>query len=110
MKKLDNSTLDRLLFSVNKPYQYAGHELYSYNKDFDTSDVRFAIAFPDKYEVGASNLGHRIIYDILNSIDGCMCDRAYAPDTSFTWAFLAAFAPKSMVSRVPFLCWERKSR
>ena len=81
MKKLDNSTLDRLLFSVNKPYQYAGHELYSYNKDFDTSDVRFAIAFPDKYEVGASNLGHRIIYDILNSIDGCMCDRAYAPDT-----------------------------
>lgn len=36
--------------------------------------------------------------------------RAYAPDTSFTWAFLAAFAPKSMVSRVPFLCWERKSR
>ena len=80
MKKLDNTTLDRLLYSVNKPYQYAGHELYSFNKDFDTSEVRFAIAFPDKYEVGASNLGHRIIYDILNSIDGCMCDRAYAPD------------------------------
>ncbi len=80
MKKLDNNTLDRLLYSVNKPYQYAGHELYSFNKDFDSSEVRFAIAFPDKYEVGASNLGHRIIYDILNSIDGCMCDRAYAPD------------------------------
>ena len=81
MKKLDNQTLDRLLYSVNKPYQYAGHELYSYNKDFETSEVRFAIAFPDKYEVGASNLGHRIIYETLNSIDGCMCDRAYAPDT-----------------------------
>ena len=80
MKKLDKDTLDKLLFNVNKPYQYAGNELHSYNKDFESADVRFAIAFPDKYEVGASNLGHRIIYDILNSIDGCMCDRAYAPD------------------------------
>ena len=80
MRKLDKESLDNLLFNVNKPYQYAGHELYSYNKDFEEALVRFAIAFPDKYEVGASNLGHRLIYDILNSIDGCMCDRAYAPD------------------------------
>lgn len=81
MKKLNKDSLDNLLFSVNKPYQYAGHEMFSYNKNFDESDVRFAIAFPDKYEVGASNLGHRILYETLNSIDGCMCDRAYAPDT-----------------------------
>ena len=80
MNKLDEKTLDKLLFNVNKPYQYMGNELYSYNKDFEANEVRFAIAFPDKYEVGASNLGHRIIYEILNSIDGCMCDRAYAPD------------------------------
>lgn len=80
MKKLTQESIDKLLFNVNKPYQYAGHELYSYNKDFESSDVRFAVAFPDKYEVGASNLGHRIIYDTLNSIEGCMCDRAYAPD------------------------------
>lgn len=81
MRKLDEKTLDKLLFNVNKPYQYMGHELYSYNKDFENAGVRFAIAFPDKYEVGASNLGHRIIYETLNSIDGCMCDRAYAPDS-----------------------------
>ena len=81
MRKLDEKTLDKLLFNVNKPYQYMGHELYSYNKDFENASVRFAIAFPDKYEVGASNLGHRIIYETLNSIEGCMCDRAYAPDT-----------------------------
>lgn len=80
MRKLDEKTLNGLLFNVNKPYQYAGNEIHSYNKDFESSDVRFAIAFPDKYEVGASNLGHRIIYETLNSIDGCMCDRAYAPD------------------------------
>ena len=81
MRKLDEKTLDKLLFNVNKPYQYMGHELYSYNKDFENAGVRFAIAFPDKYEVGASNLGHRIIYETLNSIEGCMCDRAYAPDS-----------------------------
>lgn len=81
MRKLNNKTLEGLLYNVNKPYQYAGNELYSYNKDFEKNDVRFAIAFPDKYEVGASNLGHRILYETLNSIDGCMCDRAYAPDT-----------------------------
>ena len=81
MRKLDEKTLDKLLFNVNKPYQYMGNELYSYNKDFENAGVRFAIAFPDKYEVGASNLGHRIIYETLNSIDGCMCDRAYAPDS-----------------------------
>ena len=80
MKKIDKQTLDRLLFNVNKPYQYAGNELHSFNKDFDSNEVRFAISFPDRYEVGASNLGHRILYNILNGIDGCMCDRAYAPD------------------------------
>ena len=81
MRRLDEKTLNRLLFNVNKPYQYAGNEIHSYNKDFEANDVRFAIAFPDKYEVGASNLGHRIIYETLNSIEGCMCDRAYAPDS-----------------------------
>ena len=80
MKKIDNNRLEELLYSVNKPYQYAGNELHSYNKDFDKNNVRFAIAFPDKYEVGASNLGHRIIYKLLNEIDNCMCDRVYAPD------------------------------
>ena len=83
MKKYDKNTIDNLLFNVNKPYQYVGDELYSYNKDFETSKNQFAIAFPDKYEVGASNLGHRIIYELLNSIDGCMCDRVYAPDLDF---------------------------
>ena len=37
MRKLDKESLDNLLFNVNKPYQYAGHELYSYNKDFETA-------------------------------------------------------------------------
>lgn len=80
MNKLDKNEFEDLLFSVNKPYQYAGNELFSYNKSFNDSKVRFAIAFPDKYEVGASNLGHRILYETLNAIDDCMCDRAYAPD------------------------------
>ena len=83
MKKLDKKVLDSLLSAVNKPYQYMGNELHSYNKDFETADVTFAMGFPDKYEVGASNLGHRVLYEYINNLEGCLCDRFYAPDIDF---------------------------
>ena len=51
------------LYKATKPYQYVGGEFLSYNKDFDSAKVRFAFVFPDKYEIGISNLGVRIIYD-----------------------------------------------
>ena len=44
------------LYKCNKPYQYVGGEFLSYNKDFDSAKVRFALAFPDKYEIGKSKL------------------------------------------------------
>jgi radical SAM-linked protein len=71
------------LYKASKPYQYVGGEFLSYNKSFDNSDVRFAFVFPDKYEIGISNLGVRIIYDRVNSQDGMMADRAYAPEVDF---------------------------
>lgn len=83
MKKIDENTLDDLLSNVNKPYQYVGHEMFSYNKNFENADVTFAMGFPDKYEVGASNLGHRVLYEHINSLDGVLCDRFYAPDVDF---------------------------
>ena len=83
MNKIDENTLDGLLTEVNKPYQYIGHEMFSYNKNFENAEVTFAIGFPDKYEVGASNLGHRVLYEHINSLDGVLCDRFYAPDTDF---------------------------
>lgn len=77
------------LFKATKPYQYVGGEFLSKNKDFDAAKVRFAFVFPDKYEIGISNLGVRIIYDRVNSFkrqDGSapyMADRAYAPEVDF---------------------------
>ena len=71
------------LFRCTKPYQYVGGEFLSYNKDFDSAKVRFAFAFPDKYEIGISNLGVRILYDLVNRHDGWMADRVYAPEPDF---------------------------
>ncbi len=71
------------LFNATKPYQYVGGEFLSRNKDFDKASVRFAFVFPDKYEIGISNLGVRIIYDRVNSVERFMADRAYAPEADF---------------------------
>ena len=72
------------LNKCSKPYQYVGGEFLSYNKDFDDAEIRFAFAFPDKYEIGISNLGVRILYDLINRQDSCMCDRVYAPEADFS--------------------------
>ncbi len=71
------------LYKCNKPYQYVGGEFLSYNKDFDSAKVRFAFAFPDKYEIGISNLGLRILYNLVNKHTRYMADRVYAPEKDF---------------------------
>lgn len=71
------------LFKCNKPYQYVGGEFLSFNKDFDNAKVRFAFAFPDKYEIGISNLGVRVLYGLVNSQKDYMADRVYAPEPDF---------------------------
>ena len=71
------------LFNCSKPYQYVGGEYLSHNKDFDSAKVRFALAFPDKYEIGISNLGVRVLYELINRENGYMCDRVYAPEPDF---------------------------
>ena len=71
--------LDKILLGVEKPGRYIGNEVNAYRKDFDAADTRFALAFPDVYEVGLSHLGLRLLYDGLNRMDGVMADRAYAP-------------------------------
>ncbi len=71
------------LFKCNKPYQYVGGEFLSFNKDFDSAKVRFAFAFPDKYEIGISNLGVRVLYGLVNEHPDYMCDRVYAPEPDF---------------------------
>ncbi|MBE7704281.1 MAG: DUF2344 domain-containing protein [Cyanobacteria bacterium SIG29] len=71
------------LYNVKKPYQYIGGEYLSYNKDFNTAKVKIALAFPDKYEIAISNLGQKILYDIINSDERFMADRIYAPDFDY---------------------------
>ncbi len=71
------------LFKANKPYQYVGDEFLSVKKDFDSAKVRFALVFPDKYEIGISNLGLRVLYNCLNAREEFMADRAYAPEKDF---------------------------
>lgn len=83
----------KALFKATKPYQYVGGEFLSYNKDFDSAKVRFAFVFPDKYEIGISNLGVRVIYDRVNAFERngvkpFMADRAYAPEPDFKPEFL----------------------
>jgi radical SAM family uncharacterized protein/radical SAM-linked protein len=64
---------------VNKPGQYLGNEWGARRKSFEQSSVRLALAFPDMYELGMSNFGLKILYQLLNDMDGLMVDRTYAP-------------------------------
>jgi len=68
-----------LLKLVQKPGRYIGEEHNAVKKDWGSARLRFLLAFPDIYEVGASYLGMKILYGILNELDGCLCERAFAP-------------------------------
>ena len=73
----------QILYSTERPSRYIGDEFGSYNKDFNSVSAKFLFAFPDKYEIGISNFGHKIIYDLINRQQDCLCDRIYAPDKDF---------------------------
>ena len=72
-----------ILFQIERPSRYIGDEYGSYDKNFDKQKGKFLFAFPDKYEIGISNFGHKIIYDLINKEEGYLCDRIYAPDKDF---------------------------
>ncbi|MCX5935072.1 MAG: TIGR03960 family B12-binding radical SAM protein, partial [Pseudanabaena sp. LacPavin_0818_WC45_MAG_42_6] len=77
--------VEQLLNSeILKPARYLGNEFGAVRKPWDNAIVRWSLTYPEIYEVGASNLGHIILYSIINSKDGQLCDRAYlpAPDLS----------------------------
>ena len=71
--------LDRILPKVEKPARYTGGEFNSVVKDWETTPLRAALAFPDIYDLGMSNLGLAILYDILNRQPGVLAERVYAP-------------------------------
>ncbi|EDY37625.1 radical SAM domain protein [Cyanobium sp. PCC 7001] len=65
--------------TISKPARYLGNELGVEPRDWQAAAVRWALTYPEVYEVGASNLGHVILYSILNAVPGQLCDRAYLP-------------------------------
>ncbi len=71
--------LEKILARVQKPGRYVGGEYNAVVKDKAGVDCRFALCFPDTYEIGMSNLGMRILYGVMNETDGVWCERVFAP-------------------------------
>lgn len=69
----------RILTAVQKPARYTGGEWGEVRKDPSQVRVRVAFCFPDTYEIGMSNLGMRILYGVMNGMDGVWCERVFAP-------------------------------
>ena len=77
MRKLALS--DEILLSVDKPARYIGNEVNMVKKDVQAVDIRFAMCFPDVYEIGMSHLGIQILYDMFNQWEDVYCERVYSP-------------------------------
>lgn len=84
---------DEILMSIDKPARYIGQEVNMAVKDLKEVDVRFAMCFPDVYEIAMSHLGIQILYDMFNRMDGVYCERVYSP-----WTDLDAVMRKENIS------------
>ena len=78
---MQNENISSVLKSVQKPGRYIGGEYNSVIKNKEEVKCRFAFCFPDTYEIGMSNLGVRILYDVINKDKDVWCERVYAPWT-----------------------------
>jgi radical SAM family uncharacterized protein len=88
-----SAALPRLLPRVQKPGRYAGGELNQVVKDWDATPLRAALVFPDVYDLGMSNLGLALLYDILNRQPDMLAERVYAPWPDMEAALRAANLP-----------------
>lgn len=83
---------DKILMQVEKPARYIGGEINAVMKDPEAVKVRFAMCFPDVYEIGMSHLGIQILYGMLNSYEDVWCERVYSP-----WVDLDAIMRKEQI-------------
>ena len=90
MRKLALS--DEILMNVEKPARYIGNEFNSVVKELSPEMIRFAMCFPDVYEIGMSHLGIQILYDMFNSMEDVWCERVYSP-----WVDLDAIMRKKQI-------------
>jgi radical SAM family uncharacterized protein len=85
--------LDGILFQVGKPARYTGGEWQSVVKDWDQTRIKFALSYPDLYDIGMSNMAIPILYEILNNMPDVLAERAYAPWKDMENALRAAGLP-----------------
>ena len=76
---MDDKVLNRILSNVQKPARYTGGEIGSVYKDPEKVDIRFALCFPDTYEIGMSSQATQILYHVLNKDETIWCERFFAP-------------------------------
>src|SRR3712207_6317038 len=89
--------LEPVLSSVQKPIQYVGGELNATLKDWDDAEVRWALMYPDAYEVGLPNQGIQILYEVLNEQDWILAERTYSVLPDMEAALRAAGVPQFTV-------------
>ena len=70
---------DDILLKIEKPARYIGNEVNSVMKNKDEVDIRFAMCFPEVYEIGMSHLGLQILYDMFNKREDVWCERVFSP-------------------------------
>ncbi|MCL4367935.1 MAG: TIGR03960 family B12-binding radical SAM protein, partial [Actinobacteria bacterium] len=96
------SWLDEVLIQVERPARYIGGEVNASRKSWSDAAVHLALAYPDLYEIGASNLGLQILYEIVNARDDALADRVYLPWTDMQERMRACGVPLfSLESRRP---------
>ena len=91
MIKIDNNgrildleaALGPTFLEIENPSRYLGSEYYFGRKNFSSTDLKCAMCFPDLYEIGMSNNAVKIIYDLINRVDGAFCDRVFAVAPDF---------------------------
>lgn len=94
-------SVEQLITSdILKPARYLGNERLAVHKPWDRATIRWVLTYPEVYEVGASNLGHIILYNILNAQPRQLCDRAYLPGVDL--------AAKLRSTQIPLFAVESK--
>lgn len=88
-----NSALENIWMQVQKPGRYTGGEVNSTVKDKSNVFIRFALCYPDLYEVGMSNLGIKILYELMNARPDTWCERVFAPASDMEAQLRAAGIP-----------------
>lgn len=93
---------DDILLEIEKPARYIGGEVNAVMKNVEDIDVRFAMCFPDVYEIGMSHLGIQILYDMFNRREDVWCERVYSP-----WHDLDKVMREQ---KIPLLHWSPRIR